>query len=69
MSSESKNISELEILVMDHEQTIEVYSQLLKDHQSQIDQLRLQLERIEQKLSKYEELGGDSESDQIPPHY
>ena len=62
-------IEKLELLVMEHEQTIETYSTLLQDQQTQIDTLKARLELIEQKLSKYDDVGAEVVQNEKPPHY
>jgi len=64
-----EKIQHIEMLVMEQEKTIETYSDLLRDHQAQIDALRLRLELIEQKLSKHDEVSEAAAQHEPPPHY
>jgi len=66
---QQEKIHQLEMLVMEQEQTIEAYSALLRDHQVQIDALQLRLELVEQKLSKYDDVSESPSLHEPPPHY
>lgn len=62
-------LAKLELLVMDHERTIEQFGDLLRDQQAQMTKLESRLEMLEQKLSKYAESTAVADQDEIPPHY
>ena len=69
MGSTDQRIASLEILITEQEALLEQYSDLFRDQQKQIDQLKAQIELIELKLSRYES-GGDVDSgNEVPPHY
>jgi uncharacterized coiled-coil protein SlyX len=68
-ATDHEKIHQLEMLVMEQEKTIETYSDLLRDHQAQIDALQLRLELIEQKLSKHDEVSETAARHELPPHY
>lgn len=61
--------SNLELLVMDHERTIEQFGDLLRDQQAQITKLESRLQQLEQKLSKYAATADVLEQHEPPPHY
>ena len=69
MSTHEQGFAELQMLVMEHEQVIEQYSDLLRDQQGQMDRLHKRIELLEQKLSKYEEPGESTHHNELPPHY
>lgn len=54
---------------MEHERLLEQYSDLFRDHQQQIDLLKVTIEKLELKLSNYEHDGSGSEHAERPPHY
>jgi uncharacterized coiled-coil protein SlyX len=73
MSEFQQTLGNLEMVVMEQERTIEQLSDLLVDHQAQIDRLQNRIELLEQKLSKYAAGHGEGneppEQNEKPPHY
>jgi uncharacterized coiled-coil protein SlyX len=62
-------LERLELLIMSHEETLERFSELLRDQQNQITELREEMELLRDKLSKYEHSDEPGEYHQPPPHY
>ena len=62
-------LEQLELLIMAHEETLERFSELLRDQQRQIGELKEQLARMKEKLSKYEAGELPEDPHQPPPHY
>ncbi len=54
---------------MEQERSLEQFSDLIRDQQSQIDLLRKQLDLLEQKLSKHEQPDDAGSGQERPPHY
>ena len=54
---------------MSHEETLERFSELLRDQQNQITELKEEMELLRDKLSKYEHSDEPDEYHQPPPHY
>lgn len=69
MTIEQDELARLQLTLMDHEQVIEQYSDLLCNQQSQIDELRKQIDLLQKKLSKYDEIAEPLPSSERPPHY
>ncbi|MDE0097840.1 MAG: SlyX family protein [Gammaproteobacteria bacterium] len=62
-------LERLEVLLMEHESTLERFSELLRDQQRQITGLGNSLELLREKLSKYEEPDPRGATHEPPPHY
>lgn len=69
MQEVDAEVARLQVLIMEHERLLEQYSDLFRDQQRQIDLLKLTIEKLELKLSKYEHDGPSSEHAEQPPHY
>ena len=69
MEESDSEVARLQVLIMEHERLLEQYSDLFRDQQRQIDLLKVTIEKLELKLSKYEHDGAGSEHAERPPHY
>ena len=69
MQSPESEVTRLQLILMEHERLLEQYSDLFQDQQRQIDALKADVEKLELKLSKYENDSGHSAHDERPPHY
>ena len=62
-------IERLEVLLMEHESTLEHFGELLRDQQRQITDLENALELLREKLSEYGESDPPGALHEPPPHY
>lgn len=62
-------LERLEVLLMEHESTLERFGELLRDQQRQITDLGDSLELLREKLSKYGEPDPPGATHEPPPHY
>ena len=69
MQDPESEVTRLQLILMEHERLLEQYSDLFQDQQRQIDVLKADFEKLELKLSKFENEGGLSAHDERPPHY
>ena len=69
MQDPESEVTRLQLMLMEHERLLEQYSDLFRDQQRQIDALKAGVEKLELKLSKYEQDSGHSVHDERPPHY
>ncbi len=69
MNNASHQITELELLVMEHERLLEQFSDLIRNQQTRIDGLEKQLLLLQQKLSHYEQPEESGSGEERPPHY
>lgn len=64
-----ESFERLELLIMSHEETLERFSELLRDQQNQLADLKGEVELLRDKLSKYEPTDEPDDYHQPPPHY
>lgn len=68
---DKQDLARLQMLLMEQQQTIDQYSDLIRDQQNQLDLLRQRIALLEQKISQHDQSinPGQGQQHEPPPHY
>lgn len=68
---DKQDLARLQMLLMEQQQTIDQYSDLIRDQQNQLDLLCQRIALLEQKISRHDQSINPEQGQQHepPPHY